>query len=131
VSETLVFDGEREIWPWWNVQLDLEEQGGLEGVTMDPLAIVFGGSGGIWNGNRFFFTWAKDRWLFLTADTYSQELVDAFSAVVGYRPLCRYRHRCLSDTETVAWYVDAEEGLKELRAEPGVYGLERMDSAQS
>lgn len=101
MSETIeTTDDGFEIWPWYNIMHDLKEQGHIE-VVIDPLTVHPNGScQGKIGEIRFRITWVYGKFLLLTAPVYSQPLVDAFTAVVGYKPFCQYQR---NDMVTVEW----------------------------
>jgi len=76
-------DGTKK-WMWFNVANDLEKQGGLTEVLIDPLSVCASGCGGEHEKNHFYITWIHDLFLLVTMQTFSQALVDAFSKVVEY-----------------------------------------------
>ena len=91
MSETIeITDDGFEIWPWYNIMHDLKNQGHVE-ITIDPLTIDAYGCGGTVGENRFYLTWVYNKFLLVTMQEYSQQLVDAFSIVVGYKPFARYQ----------------------------------------
>jgi hypothetical protein len=79
-------------WHWYNVQSDLIQQGGLEDkdIMIDPLSVRKASCGGQYKNMPFFITWAKDTYLLLSSPQQSQELVDAFTKVVDYKPFAQY-----------------------------------------
>jgi len=78
-------------WHWYNIMSDLDVQGGLPGVVIDPLSVEECGCGGTTTaGTKFYITWVKDKFLLLSVSQQEQALVDAFAKVVGYQPFCRY-----------------------------------------
>ncbi len=78
-------------WLWHSVMKDLEEQGGLPGVVIDPLTLTPSGcSGQTEKGQAFVVTWCHEEFLMVTTLVEVPELIEAFAKVVGYRPLCKY-----------------------------------------
>lgn len=78
-------------WHWFNVMSDLENQGGLAGVVIDPLSMSAHGCGGqTKNCTKFYITWVPDTFLMLSMSQEEPALVEAFAKVVEYRPFCRY-----------------------------------------
>lgn len=78
-------------WHWYNVMNDLKIQGGLDGVTIDPLSVNPHGCGGeTQKGTKFYITWVPDMFLLVSMSQEEQELIDAFAKVVEYQPFCRY-----------------------------------------
>jgi hypothetical protein len=100
-------------WHWYDVANDLEVQGGLAGVVVDPLATSPHGCGGYTTlGTRFYFTWVKGTFLMLSMSQEEPALVGAFSCVVEYLPFCRYTSGLL----TYEWdKVDPEGRFAELQ----------------
>lgn len=83
-------DGQAK-WHWHSVMHDLAEQGGLEGVTIDPLSVTDHLCGGTTRmGTKFAITWIHDTFLLLSMSQDEDALVEAFARVVEYRPFCRY-----------------------------------------
>jgi hypothetical protein len=83
-------DGQAK-WHWYNVMEDLKNQGGLDGVVINPLSVNAHGCGGeTKKGTQFYITWVFNVFLLVSMSQEEQELVDAFAKVVGYRPFCRY-----------------------------------------
>jgi hypothetical protein len=78
-------------WRWQDVMRDLEIQGGLKGVIIDPFTVEAHGCGGITAaGTKFVITWIRDIFLLVSMTKEETELIDAFAKVVGYRPFCCY-----------------------------------------
>lgn len=120
-------------WRWYDVMYDLREQGGLEDVVIDPMSFTHVGSGGGYlNGNCFYFTWKRDEFLLVSMQEFSQELIDAFSAVVGYQPFCRYKHKAHELWMwTVEWdKIDPSGCWEERGLDPDVYELVRITEAR-
>jgi hypothetical protein len=107
-------EGNNGGWLWVDVMRDLEEQGGLKGVTIDPTSANGSGRGGhTERGTHFFITWCRDQHLVLTVSQEEQALVDAFTAVLGYKPFCRYTIE--PNLPTFEWdKQDPEKRFKEL-----------------
>jgi len=83
-------DGQAK-WHWYNVMEDLNTQGGLDEVVIDPLTVNAHGCGGkTKKGTKFYITWVPDMFLLVSMSHEEQKLVDAFAKVVEYRPFCRY-----------------------------------------
>lgn len=83
-------DGRRK-WHWFNIMTDLEKQGGLAGVIIDPLSVNTNGCGGqTKEGTKFYITWVPDMFLLISMSQEEQALVEAFAKVVEYPPFCRY-----------------------------------------
>jgi hypothetical protein len=78
-------------WHWYNVMSDLRNQGGLRGVTINPLSVSQHGCGGkTGSGTKFSITWVPDAFLLVSVSQEEQSLIEAFAKVVEYRPFCRY-----------------------------------------
>jgi hypothetical protein len=104
-------------WRWHDMVRDLEQQGGLTDVIIDPFSVGPNSCMGEHKGNHFAVSWKKDALLMLTMFTYSEPLVEAFAEVVGYSPFCRYSQRIGSyDLAVVEWAKnDAEDRFAELQ----------------
>ena len=112
-------------WMWFNVAHDLEKQGGLTEVFINPLSFHPHGCGGEHKGNPFCLTWVHDLFLLVTMQTFSQEIVDAFSKVVEYQPFCRYTSK--GDLETIEWdKLDPDSRFAELQNDPTIKNLVRL-----
>jgi len=117
-------DGTKK-WMWFNVANDLEKQGGLTEVLIDPLSVCASGCGGEHEKNHFYITWIHDLFLLVTMQTFSQALVDAFSKVVEYRPFCRYTSK--GNLETIEWdKKDPDSRFAELQNDSTVKNLVRL-----
>ncbi len=104
-------------WMWYNIMSDLEVQGDLPGVVIYPLYTGPHSCSGILGNNRLFISWFHNQGLVVSMHEYSQPLVDAFSAVVGYEPFCRYETP--GDITTVEWdKIDPEERFSQMAAKP-------------
>ena len=78
-------------WLWHSIMKDLEEQGGLPEVVIDPLSVKESFCGGrTKEGVAFTVTWCYEEFLMVTTLVEVPELIEAFAKVVGYRPLCKY-----------------------------------------
>ncbi|MEK7212978.1 MAG: hypothetical protein AAB678_00875 [Patescibacteria group bacterium] len=85
---------EREKWHWFNVMEDLQTQGGLDGVFIDPLSVGEHGCGGkTRNGTIFYITRVANKFLLVSMTQDEKDLIDAFAKVVEYRPFCQYYNR--------------------------------------
>ncbi len=103
---------------------DLEKQGDLSDVVIDPLTVGATGCGGEFCNVRFAVTWVHDRFMLLTMSESSEELVEAFASVLEYRPFCKYRD--VNGLPTVEWSkVDPEERFTQLQND-GVTVLEKV-----
>ncbi|OGV94828.1 hypothetical protein A3A66_02425 [Microgenomates group bacterium RIFCSPLOWO2_01_FULL_46_13] len=101
-------DGSQK-WHWFNVMSDLEKQGGLAEVVIDPLSMNAHGCGGqTKEGTKFYITWVPDMFLLVSMSQEEQALVESFAKVVEFRPFCRYinEHGLL----TVEWDKKDPEG---------------------
>lgn len=86
--ETLSDSGK---WTWTNIMDDLKEQGGLPGVTINPLTMNPNGCGGqTEQGTGFAITWIKDLFMLISLTKDEPELIEAFSKVLEYKPFCKY-----------------------------------------
>lgn len=128
MPETLTNNHGIEKWTWANVMGDLRDQGGLDGVIIDPFSVCPAGCTGKYSGNHFSISWVKDVLLMLTMEEPSDTLVDAFTKVVNYSPFCRYMDK--NGLPTVEWAKnDADQRFAELKR-GSVYALVRIDSPQ-
>jgi hypothetical protein len=115
----------------WNsdlasIQRDLEDIGGLRGVTIDIFSISpYRRAGQTEKNTTFIMSWAPKRCLVLSVSQSEKGLIDAFSAILGYEPFCRYTSK-LSGMLTYEWdSQDAEGRLAELKKD-GEKGIERI-----
>lgn len=124
MAETIVKRGSVAKWHWYNVMADLQEQGGLKGVIIDPLTVDKHGCGGSIGDNPFYITWLHEKLLLVTMETFSKQLVDAFARVVEYKPFCRYER---DGMVTVEWdKVSPQSRFEELQHETEVQNLREM-----
>ncbi len=113
MAETITVHHGSSQWNWSDVWHDLETQGGLKEIIIDPLTMSANGCAGSFQKNPFYLTWIKDVFMLLSMKVFSQQLVDAFSAVVEYQPFCRYTEE--NDLITVEWdKKDPAKRFKEL-----------------
>ena len=78
-------------WLWYDVMNDLEKQGGLTGVVIEPTSVgPYGCGGNTKKGTGFYITWIADTFLLVSMSQEEQELIDAFAKIVEYAPFCRY-----------------------------------------
>jgi hypothetical protein len=117
----------RTVWLSTDIELDLRDQGHLTGtLAICSTRVCQDTYGGVYQGNRFLVSWEHDTSLALSMEVYDQELVDAFSAVLGYPGFCKYRLQ----TETKICYVvewmkkGSIERTISLKETPGVQNLE-------
>ena len=110
-------------WHWYNVQHDLV-RGGLEEdkLMIDPMAMTRHGCGGKYDGNAFYFSWVKDKFLLVTSQEYNQKLTDAFSKVVEYQPFAKYTESD-SGLITTEWDKIDPEGRYQSLQEEGKINL--------
>lgn len=81
-------------WFWADIMHDLKTQGEIEGAVINPLSVRPGQCGGTYQEGNFFLTWDPNNYFLLSMahdDKPLQELVGAFSKVLGYSPFCKYR----------------------------------------
>lgn len=106
------------VWRWHDMIRDLEQQGELEDVIIDPFSVKLNSCMGEYVGSRFAVSWQNNTLLMLTMINDSERLVDAFAKVVGYQPFCRYTQFIGSYELTVVEWAknDAEERFAELQA---------------
>lgn len=89
------------VWTWYDVMDDLENAG-VSGVIVDPLSVRQNFCAGSYRDKPITISWVKDKFMLLSMGEYSQELVDGFSRVLGYKPFCKYVSR-KSGLPTVEW----------------------------
>lgn len=78
-------------WNWADIMQDLERQGGLPGVVINPLSVKPSSCGGeTAAGTKFYITWECDAYLLVTMSAEEPALIEAFAKVVEYRPFCKY-----------------------------------------
>lgn len=125
--ETLEKDCDgRMIWPWYNVESDLNKALGDKSVSVDPSSVGPNGCGGTYKGdNKWFKGWRKNEFLRVSMQQYEQRLVDAFSKVVGYRPFCKYIDPH-SRTIEVEWVKNDPNGRFAELKNYGAEGLEKL-----
>lgn len=115
------------IWRWYDVMHDLELQGGLAGVNVDPLSVEAHGCGGETQvGTKFYITWVPETFLLVSMSQEEWPLVEAFAKVVGYRPFCKYISK---DTGllTIEWdKKESESRFAELQKK-GERNLQRVN----
>ncbi len=88
-------------WHWWAIRADLVEQGGLnkDEISIAPMSVTSHSCNGLYQDNHFCLSWVRDAFFLLTMDEYSQPLVDAFAAILEYKPFARYGKAMI----TVEW----------------------------
>lgn len=117
MPETIRNLGNGPKWHWQDMEKDLREQGGLASVQMSDTSgspLYRGHLGHI----GFTVSWQKDNYLSLCMDRLSQSLVDAFTAVLGYSPFCRYQK---DDLVIVDWLAHPSPGFFELLERGGFF----------
>lgn len=123
MPETIQDLGSGQKWHWYQIMCDLKEQGGIS-VTIDPASVKPARCRGAFGEIRFFISWVADRFLLLTMSEYSEELVEAFAKVLGYRPFCRYER---DEAYTVEWDKHAPATrLAELRKTRGIFDIREL-----
>lgn len=91
MAETLISSDGQKKWHWYNVASDLDEQGKLPDVVIDPLSVNTYGCGGVTKeGTGFYVSWVLDSLMILSLSQEQMSLVEAFSRVLEYRPFCCY-----------------------------------------
>ncbi len=129
MAETIEDLGSGAKWHWYYVKNDLEVQGGLNGVVINPLTVDAFGCGGVHGGNRFHITWVHSQFLLVTMQWFSQQLVDAFARVVEYQPFCRYER---DGMVTVEWEKnDPNARFGELQQEGAITNLRSLERAST
>ena len=99
-------------WLWHAISNDLDKQGGLKGVIIDPTTVRPNKCKGTSGDVHFHISWLHDHFLLLTMSDFSPELVNAFAKVLEYEPFCKYME---SGVWTVEWdKIDPTERYDEL-----------------
>ena len=116
------------IWPWYDMQADLEEAG-AKGIQVDSSSTAPNFSGGSYKGRPWSLSWEGDQLVVLSLpqyDSVGQELTRAFAEVFEYGPFCRYR-RTANGPLAVEWAKrKANNRYAQLRANPEVKELVKM-----
>jgi hypothetical protein len=113
-------------WMWYDIMRDLETHG-LPGVTINPLSVEGCSCGGqTGSGNSFYITWVRDKFLLISMIREEDALIQAFAAVLGYRPFCKYVSK-ISGMLTMEWdKIDPEGRFAELQADKECSLLQRL-----
>ena len=120
---------EHGIWTWAAIMADLEEQGGLKNVVIDPFSVQPHFCAGQYDGRLFTVSWALQELLMVSMkpECYSLELIEAFTKVVEYRPCCKYLEKAGGMT-TVEWAKnDAEARFAELQEKEVRGEIEKLE----
>ncbi len=110
----------RGIWTWAAIMADLEKQGGLKNVAIDPFSVRLNFCAGQYDGRLFTVSWVHQILLMVSMkpECYSPELIEAFTKVVEYRPCYKYLEKAGGKIPmiTVEWAKnDAEARFAELQ----------------
>lgn len=100
--ETIRGEGDQLLaWHYCDMVSDLSMQGGFNGVKIHPSSVRgYGYDGVTKKGTKFQIFWIKNLFLQITLSQHEQELIDAYSKVVEYRPFCSYHN---DDGITYEW----------------------------
>ncbi len=114
-------------WTWYTIPVDLEEQSGYTGVTIDPRTVTPVGCFGITkSGNKFSVTWVANRLMMISLSRDEPILIEAFATVVEYKPYCKYRSK-VSGLITYEWDKEDPKGrFAELQQGDGAEELELL-----
>jgi len=120
--------GSKPKWHWDNVMGDLEKQGGLQGVVIDPFSVGDHRCGGkTEKDTKFHITWVKDTFLLVSVSQEEQALIDAFTKIVEYKPFCRYVS-IKSGLLTFEWdKKDPESRFDALKNDKNVKDLQKIN----
>ncbi|MFC1685744.1 hypothetical protein ACFLZZ_01845 [Nanoarchaeota archaeon] len=105
----------KEIWTWYNIMHDLENQGKVNGVVWrgcGPQGYPFSFD---YKGKVLTMTWQKDLFLLLSMEKDSKDfgkVVEGFSKVVEYKPFCKYLD-CKNGIFTYEWDKKDSKGRYE------------------
>lgn len=92
MSETLKSLDCKMVWPWYNVQDDLNKTN-LVDVVIDPMSVTTNGNNGVTgNGMKFSITWIHDTLLMVSFPVEDDALIKAFTTVLEYGPTYKYIH---------------------------------------
>jgi len=123
VAETIV----NGVWSWHQLPEDLREQGSYEGAEINPFSVTPSScTGKTDGGNKFCITWIANTLMMISVQEDEPALIDAFAAVVEYKPFCRYI--CTSTgLLTYEWAKkDSARRFAELQQDDGVEELELL-----
>lgn len=123
------------IWTWGAIMADLEEQGGLKNVVIDPFSVMLNFCAGEYDGKTFTVSWVLQRLLMVSMkpECYSPELIEAFSKVVEYRPCYKYLEKAGGKIPmiTVEWAKnDAEARFAELKEKEKKEEITQLEKIQ-
>ena len=124
---------DRQSWDWKDVQDELKNMGGLDGVRIDPRSQQPRGSAtpnfmaGMWKGTGFTFSWVKGKFISVSMERALPELLRAFTILAGKKPFCSYTPTLIG-WPTFEWsWVDAAERYKELENVEEVVDLKKIE----
>jgi hypothetical protein len=127
METTTINSSRNTIWLSSDIELDLREQGHLEG----PLAICAtrindDTYGGVYRGIHFLVSWQCNTSLILSMEEYNEVLVDAFAVVLGYPAFCKYRLEMESKIFYVAEWnkVDTMKRILYIKGTPEIKDIE-------
>lgn len=90
-------------WHPADIANDLDKQGHLPGVLIDVTSVMdYSVNGETSTGNKFRITWMQDQGFVLSMQMEDTRLVNAFSAVLGYKPCAKY-HNVRLNCPTYEW----------------------------
>lgn len=112
MAETIV----NGVWSWYQLPMDLEEQGGYEGVSINPLSVGPAHcSGETDGGNKFSISWISNYLMMISLLKDEPVLIEAFATVVEYKPFAKYKSK-QSGLITYEWAKkDSRKRFAELR----------------
>lgn len=131
MSETIRTILGNKVWRPEDMEKDLKKTGLLEGFffLLHSQMVSWTDCTGLCGaGNPMIVTWIANRLLMVSTMTYCQQMIDAFSAVVEYKPFCKYRReRGGESLFTTEWSKeDIQPQIKELQNDPEVHDLELL-----
>lgn len=120
----------RKVWVPEDMEKDLRATGLLEDFFFLIHTNMAGWSrctGLCGAGNPMWINWVADKHLIVCMKTYHQRMIDAFSAVVGYKPFCKYRYQGDEGSLWVTEWSKEEysERIQQIKSDPmaGDFGL--------
>ncbi len=132
MSETIKDILGRKVWVPEDMEKDLRATGLLDDFFFLIHTSMAGWSrytGLCGAGNLMNITWIKDNLLIVVCRIYCQRMIDAFSAVVGYKPFCKYKYR--EDEES--WWVtewskeEYSERIQQIKNDPMASDFSLLD----
>ncbi len=131
MSTNIVFRDRTE-WGWKDLQDELQNLGGLYGVLIDPrsqkprFSKTPSFMAGKWQGITFLFSWTKGKFISLSVERASKEILEAFTKLAGRKPFCSYiPTKIMWSTYEWSW-VDEKERFEELGNDNEVLELKKI-----